>query len=163
MINLLKSRPYFRRLTFIIVSVLAGAALAGSLIIAGAHVRYGLMRAATISIEAPDQVRAGEICTIRIHATGLLIGAGVEISGDAIRHNQGIDPIKSGWNSYRVLAPAEPGFYTLKGRLYAVDSGNPSTCGNITPSRIKWMPPTKMCQPQHLDQARAEIEVVSVH
>ena len=103
MTNLKRSNP---KLRWLIVLPL-GAVLAAGLFVAGAHARYGLIRATTIKIEAPDQVQPGKAYDIRIHAAGFPFGAGVDLSGDAIRDRRGIEPIAWGWNTYRVLAPSD--------------------------------------------------------
>lgn len=157
MTNLKRSNP---KLRWLIVLPL-GAVLAAGLFVAGAHARYGLIRATTIKIEAPDQVQPGKAYDIRIHAAGFPFGAGVDLSGDAIRDRRGIEPIAWGWNTYRVLAPSDTGFYALTARLYAADEGDPKACEVITPSQVIWMPPAAMCLSRDLDRARARIEVVS--
>ena len=128
---------------------------------AGAHARYGLIRTTTIEIEAPAQVKPGDAFDIRIHATGFPFGAGVDVGGDAAQDHRHIEPIARGWNTYRVIAPTDTGFYTLTARLYAVDEGDPKACEIITPSQVAWMPPTAMCLSRDLDRVRAQIEVVS--
>ncbi|WP_299840133.1 hypothetical protein [uncultured Jannaschia sp.] len=159
MTDLRRSHPKL----YLLIALPLGAVLAASLFVAGAHARYGLIRATTIKIEAPDQVQPGQVYDIRIHAVGLPFGAGVDISGDATQDRRGIEPIAPGWNTYRVVAPSEAGFYALTARLYAVDEGDPIASEVITPSQVIWMPPTAMCLSRDLDRARAWIAVVSTH
>ncbi len=109
----------------------------------------------------PSQTHPGEFYNIRIHASGLPIGAGVEISGDAIQDRRGIKPITRGWNTYRVMAPVEPGFFDLTAHLYAVDEGNPEVCETLTPTQTIWMPPSAMCLSHGLSSARTQIEIVN--
>ena len=161
MTNLKRSCPKLRWLFVPPLVVPFAAVLATGLFVAGAHARYGLIRATTITIETPDQVEPGETYDVRIHAAGFPFGAGVEVSGDANRGRSGIEPITRGWNSFRVAAPTETGFYALTARLYAVDEGDPSVCEILKPSRVTWMPPSAMCLSYELDQARARIEIVS--
>ncbi len=135
--------------------------LALAVFVAGSHARYAVIQATKITIEAPSQSRPGEIYNIRVHASGLPLGAGVEISGDAVRDRRGIEQITRGWNTYRVVAPVEPGFFDLTAQLYAVDEGNPEVCAILTPTQAIWMPLSAMCLSQGLSSARAQIEIVN--
>lgn len=161
MTNLKRSSSKLLWLSVLPLEMLFAAVLAPGLFVAGAHARYGLIRATTIKIEAPDQVQPGETYDIRIQAAGFPFGAGVEVSGDIIRDRRGIEPIARGWNTYRVVAPTRTGFYDLTARLYAVDEGDPNVCEILTPSSVIWMPPSAMCLSHDLDRARARIEIVS--
>lgn len=161
MTNLRRSHPKLCLLIVLPLGAVFAAVLAASLFVAGAHARYGLIRATTIKIEAPDRVQPGQFYDIRIHASGFPFGAGVDFIGDAIGDRRGIEPIARGWNTYRLVAPREAGFYALTARLYTAVEGDPIACEVITPSRVIWMPPTAMCLSRDLDRARARIEVVS--
>lgn len=137
------------------LAALGIAVVVASLFIAGAHARYALIQATSITIEAPEHVQPGKAYDIRIHADGFPFGAGV-----ATHDRRGIEPIARGWNTYRVVAPSEAGFHTLTARLYAVDEGDPIACEVITPTKVIWMPSTAMCLSRDLDRVRASIEIV---
>ena len=135
--------------------------VSGGVFIAGAHARYALIQATSLTIEAPEQVSAGETFTVSIRATGFPFGAGVDLYVGSVRDREGIHPIGRGWNDYRLVAPAEPGHYDLSASLYAEAEGTPGVCAIITATQTIWMPPSKICLSGALDVARGRIEVVS--
>jgi hypothetical protein len=128
--------------------------------VAWAHVRYGLILATSITIDAPDRVQAGAPYDIEVFVDGYPLGAGVAISVEGSWASNGVEPVARGPNIYRAVAPSAPGYYDLTGHLFAVPSGNPGICGVFGLSRPLLIPPSDMCFYTDLSRARDFIKVV---
>lgn len=126
------------------------------LFVAALHIRHNLILATQITIERPDRVKPGEAYDVRIYADGFPFGAGVGIGEYSIR------PISRGWNTYLIVAPNEPGSYTVGVQLYSVDGGNPKLCEIIDPTPTRWFPSPNICLYQELDRATFQIDIESL-
>lgn len=156
MTELRRSHPKRYLLIALPLGAVFAAVLAASLFVAGAYARYGLIRASTIEIEAPDQIQPGQVYDILIHAVGLPFEAGVDVSGDATQDRRGIEPIAPRWNNYRVVVPNEAGFYALPSAYMLSKKAIPSTARSLRRARSYGCPARNVPVPRSRSSARPD-------